>query len=166
MSPPNKAVVMVCLWLVATTVSGLATAQLSLVPSSPTPLDTVRLRWAHVGCTNPDSMRITMQANRITVQQSADKLFAMWNVYGASGRSTWYSLQPGSWKRDAANILRYVGIVYLTTGPDWRGAFDASAILISAVGTASFIPQGANRARFEYLISGVNGSKQLVRFAF
>ena len=100
------------------------------------------------------------------MQQSGDKLFAVWNVYDASGRSTWYSLQPGSWKRDAANTLRDVGIVYLTTGPDWRGSFDAGAISISAVGTASFIPQGVNRARFEYSISGVNGAKQLVRFAF
>lgn len=253
MSQTNKAVARVCLWLVATTLSGLAAAQLSLVPSNPTPLDTVRLRWAHAGCTNPDSIRITMQANRLmvsadrifladcgttqgyfdeytvgrlpageydiqlaanpppptlgptlligpihltvaslsptdsllphdnyadvwwnpaesgsalTVQQSGDKLFAVWNVYDASGRSTWYSLQPGSWKRDSANILRYVGIVYSTTGPDWRGSFDASAISISAVGTASFTPQGASRARFEYTINGVNGSKQLVRFAF
>lgn len=253
MSQTNKAVANVCLWLVATTLSGLAAAQLSLVPSNPTPLDTVRLRWAHAGCTNPDSIRITMQANRLmvsadrifladcgttqgyfdeytvgrlpageydiqlaanpppptlgptlligpihltvaslsptdsllphdnyadvwwnpaesgsalTVQQSGDKLFAVWNVYDASGRSTWYSLQPGSWKRDSANILRYVGIVYSTTGPDWRGSFDASAISISAVGTASFTPQGASRARFEYTINGVNGSKQLVRFAF
>lgn len=73
MSQTNKAVARVCLWLVATTLSGLAAAQLSLVPSNPTPLDTVRLRWAHAGCTNPDSVRITMQANRLMV--SADRIF-------------------------------------------------------------------------------------------
>src|SRR5208283_772707 len=52
-----------CLWLIGTAFSNFASAQLSVVPASPTPLDTARLQWAHVGCTNPDSVSVTMQAN-------------------------------------------------------------------------------------------------------
>ncbi|MGZ5035079.1 MAG: hypothetical protein ACXWAC_17940 [Usitatibacter sp.] len=45
-----------------------AWAQLSLEPANPTPLDTVRLRYTHIGCTNPDSARISQAANVISVQ--------------------------------------------------------------------------------------------------
>ncbi len=50
---------------------GLATAaiadELAIVPANPTPVDTVRLRWTHVGCTNPDAVQVTQESNRITV---------------------------------------------------------------------------------------------------
>jgi len=50
---------------------GVATATLAedvvVVPANPTPVDTVRLRWTHVGCTNPDSLQVSQDANRITV---------------------------------------------------------------------------------------------------
>lgn len=53
--------------------SGLAAQQLSIDPATPTPLDLVRLRYTHVGCTNPDSVRVAQSSNRITVQ--ADRVF-------------------------------------------------------------------------------------------
>ncbi len=253
MSSLNKAIHLGCVLLLGITFSGLAAAQLSLVPAAPTPLETVRLRWAHVGCTNQESVRTTMQANQVTVsadratridcgtvqgyfdeytlgrlpageydvqlivnpppptlgpsqligpihltvgpspptdsllphdnysdfwwdpaesgwalsvQQSGSRLVAIWNVYDAAGRPIWYTLQPGSWTKDSANTLRYVGTIYQTTGPDWRGPFDPAAVSVTAVGTGSFIPQAASRARFEYTIGGVSGAKQVVRFAF
>ena len=61
-------------WLLL--LSPAATAdQLSIVPANPTPLDLVRLQYTHVGCTNPDSVQIAQQADRITVQ--ADRTFAV-----------------------------------------------------------------------------------------
>jgi hypothetical protein len=53
--------------------SGLAAEQLSINPATPTPLDLVRLRYTHVGCTNADSVTVAQSANRITVQ--ADRVF-------------------------------------------------------------------------------------------
>ena len=44
-----------------------ALAQLSIDPPHPTALDTVRLRYAHTGCTNADSAQVSQEANRITV---------------------------------------------------------------------------------------------------
>ena len=58
--------------LVFTAASTIATAQLQLIPPDPSPADVVRLRYTHVGCTNFDSMRVSQQANHITVQ--ADRL--------------------------------------------------------------------------------------------
>ena len=230
-----------------------ALAQLSLVPASPIPLDLVRLRWTHAGCTNPDSVRVSMQSNRVTVsadrtfpadcgtvqgyfdeytigrlpsgqyevqlvvnpppptlgpslligpvqlevgplphtgallphedytdvwwdpnesgqsltvKQSGAELVAGWNVYDVSGRAIWYTLQPGAWARDSANNLYYAGIVYKTSGPYWGGPFDPGALSIATVGTANFVPQSVSRARFDYVIEGVSGSKQLQRFVF
>ena len=50
-------------------------AQLSTIPSNPTALDQVRLRWTHVGCTNADSVQVSMQSNRASV--SVDRVFAI-----------------------------------------------------------------------------------------
>ena len=44
-----------------------AFAQLSIDPPNPTALDTVRLRYAHAGCTNADSLQVSQESNRITV---------------------------------------------------------------------------------------------------
>jgi hypothetical protein len=254
MSIANKVRLLLgCVGFIGTALSGLAAAQLSLAPAEPTPLDTVRLRWTHVGCTNPDSVRVSMQANQLTVSaerafvvdcgtiqgyfdeytlgrlpagdyevqlivnpppgtlgpsqligpihfvvralplagtphpvdnytdawwdpaesgwalyvlQSGERLVAIWNVYGADGSPVWYTLQPGSWSRDPANNLRYVGTIYRTTGPYWGGPFDSKAVSATAVGTASFIPQATSRARFEYTIGTMSGAKQLMRFVF
>jgi len=45
-----------------------ALAQLSVNPPAPSALDTVRLRYTHVGCTNPDTVQVSQEGNRITVQ--------------------------------------------------------------------------------------------------
>ncbi len=44
-----------------------AFAQLSIDPPQPTALDTVRLRYTHLGCTNGDSVQVSQDSNRITV---------------------------------------------------------------------------------------------------
>jgi len=59
-------------WLLS--FAGMVNAQLSVVPADPTPLDLVSLHFAHTGCTNPDSVQVSMQVNRITV--SANRLFS------------------------------------------------------------------------------------------
>jgi hypothetical protein len=52
-----------------------ALAQLSIDPAVPTSLDTVRLRYAHTGCTNPDSVQVSQEGGRISVQ--ADRVFTV-----------------------------------------------------------------------------------------
>jgi hypothetical protein len=242
-----------CSLAIAFTLNSPALAQLSLFPATPGPLDTIRLRWSAVSCTGPDSVRVSMQSNRIavsadrafiidcgtiqnyfneytlgrlptgeydvelivnppagtqgpslligpihfavasfpatgetlphddysdvwfdpnepgqslTVKQMGAQLVAGWNVYDASGRPVWYTLQPGKWMRDSAGQLFYAAVVYKTTGPYWGGPFDPGALGITAVGTANFVPQTVSRARFDYVIDGISGTKQLERFVF
>jgi hypothetical protein len=52
-----------------------AADDLVITPSNPTPLDTLRLRWTHVGCTNGDSIQVTQESNRITI--STDRVFVV-----------------------------------------------------------------------------------------
>jgi hypothetical protein len=40
---------------------------LSLAPANPTPLDTVTLKYVHTGCSDPQSLQVTQDANHITV---------------------------------------------------------------------------------------------------
>ncbi|MGZ6116020.1 MAG: hypothetical protein ACXWND_15700 [Gemmatimonadaceae bacterium] len=102
----------------------------------------------------------------LLAKQSGDKLVAMWVVYDTANRPAWYTLQPGGWRRDAGNVLRYSGIVYRTSGPFWGGPFNPAAVTVTAVGTAEFVPQTVSRAQFNYTIEGVTGSKQIERFRF
>jgi len=48
--------------------AGAAHAQLSTDPPAATALDTIRLRYTHPGCVNPDSVQVSQDSNRITVQ--------------------------------------------------------------------------------------------------
>jgi len=241
------------LFVLAAIASSPIFAQLSVVPANPTAVDLVRLRWTHVGCTNPDSVQVSLQASLITVsadrtfavdcgtiqyyfdeytigrlprgeydvqlianpppgtlgpslligpihlsvgslpptgtllphddysdvwldpnepgqaltvKQSGTQLVAGWNVYDTAGRPIWYTLQPGGWTRDSANNLMYHAVVYRTTGPYWAEPFNTGALTITPVGSANFIPRSVSRARFEYVIDGIAGSKELQRFVF
>jgi hypothetical protein len=49
------------------TATGALGQQLSIDPPTPSTLDTVRLRYAHVGCTNPGSVQVSQEANQIRV---------------------------------------------------------------------------------------------------
>ena len=229
-----------------------AADDLTVVPANPTSIDTVRLRWSHVGCTNPGAVQVTQDSNRITVstdrifqvdcgtvngffeeftlgrlpsgeydaqlvvnppagtlgpsqlvgpvhvsvgrlpatavvaphedytdlwwnpsrsgegllvKQSSGLLFAVWVVYDSAGRATWYSMQPGSWSRDA-NVLAFRGPVYRTTGPWWGGAYDGSQVSITPVGQGVFTPQPAGHAQFAVTIDGVSATTTLQRMAF
>ena len=230
-----------------------AFAQLSFNPSNPTALDQLRLRWTHVGCTNPDSIQVFMQMNRanvsvdrvlavdcgtiqgyfedytigrlpageydvqlvvnpppptlgpsvivgtvhvsvaslpatgtllphdnyadvwwnpdesgqsLQVYQSGKNLFAVWVVYDASGRPTWYTLQPGAWARNANGALGFSGPVYKTTGPYWGAQFDPALVKVFVAGSGTFTPQSRGQARFDYVIDGLTGSKPLQRLVF
>ena len=100
----------------------------------------------------------------LLVKQSSGLLFAVWVVYDTAGRATWYSLQPGSWSRDA-NVLVFKGTVYRTTGP-WWGAFDPSQVAITAVGQGTFTPFATGRARFDVTIDGITATTTLERMTF
>lgn len=242
-----------CGGLLALAGCGLDAQPLSIEPAAPTPLDLVRLRYTHVGCTNPDSVSVQQSANRITVGanrvlvpdcgtidgyfedytlgrlpageydaqlivgppagtlgpsiligpihftvaalppagsphphenygdmwwnpkesgwaldvfQSGERLIAVWAVYDAANRPTWYALLSGTWLRGDNNALHYAGTVYRTSGPYWGGPYDPAATTLTMVGTADFLPTSVSDAIFSYTIEGVMGSKAIQRLRF
>jgi hypothetical protein len=52
-----------------------AADDLAVTPPSPSPLDTIRLRWTHVGCTNPNAIQVAQESNRISV--TTDRTFVV-----------------------------------------------------------------------------------------
>ena len=102
----------------------------------------------------------------LNVYQSGDKLIAVWAVYDASSRPTWYALLSGSWTRDVNNALRYAGSVYRTSGPYWGGPYDPAMTTVALVGTAAFQPTATSQAIWSYTIEGVAGTKFIERFRF
>jgi len=53
----------------------------------------------------------------INITVKNDKLFGAWFVYGADGKPTWYTIQPGSW----SSSTTYSGIVVKAIGPAFGG---------------------------------------------
>ncbi len=230
-----------------------ARAQLAIDPPSPTPLDTVRLLYTHVGCTDPDSMQVSMDANRITVQadrrfvidcgtiagffesftlgrlptgeydatlvvnpppgtlgpsqtigpihvsvarlaptgtahphdnyadmwwnplepgwaltvsETAEKLFIVWDTYDDAGRPAWFVMPSGAWSRQSDGKLHFGGTIYRTSGTPWTLPFDPLAVRVAPAGSADFSPFDPNRASFTYRIDGTEGVKSLTRFRF
>ena len=68
MEPPRRRRIVRALAAAILLGAGAAHAQLSLDPPNPTSIDTVRLRYAHVGCTNGQSVQVRQESTVIMVQ--------------------------------------------------------------------------------------------------
>jgi hypothetical protein len=92
-------------------------------------------------------------------QNASDQIFAVWNVYDATGRATWYTLTPGQW----SDLITYTGPIYRTTGPYWGDAFDPSLVATTAVGTGTLKLLTYATATFSYVVDGVSATKPIAR---
>jgi hypothetical protein len=95
-------------------------------------------------------------------QGPTNKLFAVWFVYGADGKPTWYTLQPGDWVQTNVYSV-YSGPVYRTAGPYFGGAIDPASVSEVAVGSATLSFRDSSHGEFRYTIDGVSGVKPLER---
>ena len=98
------------------------------------------------------------------VQGPTNLLFAAWFVYDASGKPTWYTLQPGEWTYVGRGSA-YTGPVYKTTGPYFGGPFNPAQVGITQVGTGTLSFRDSGSGTFGYTIDGVTGTKAIVRMA-
>jgi hypothetical protein len=98
----------------------------------------------------------------LSITQHPSTIFAAWYVYDALGRPSWLALPSGTW----TSATRFTGDLYATTGPDPRGAFDANAVTRTRVGTGTFSFSAADRARLDYTVNGVSGSRPIERQLF
>jgi hypothetical protein len=107
----------------------------------------------------------------LNVVQHGDTLFASWFVYGPERRPVWYFLSDARWVQSSK---AYEGIIYRSTGPEFRDCydgdcprpFDPAAVERIAVGSGrlAFTAQGV--ADFFFTIDGRTVRKRVERFTF
>ncbi|HEX4780395.1 MAG TPA: hypothetical protein VH301_06555 [Usitatibacter sp.] len=97
------------------------------------------------------------------VEHASQNIFAVWFVFDANGKPTWYTLPGGGW----TGPTTFAGTLFATTGPPASGAsFNASAVRTRDVGSATISFTDASHATFSYTIDGVTGQKSITRQPF
>lgn len=93
--------------------------------------------------------------------QQADTIFATMFHYGADNKPVWFiaTLTPTS----AEN---WAGTVYKTTGPYFGGAWDASKLSLTDVGSMTWYAQSLNSGELKYTINGQAVQRWIQRSTF
>ncbi|MGZ5040035.1 MAG: hypothetical protein ACXWBQ_04760 [Usitatibacter sp.] len=99
----------------------------------------------------------------INITHQGDTLFATWFTYDTSGKGLWLVMPNGP--KTATNV--YSGDLFRTTGPSFASVpFDATKVVATKVGTATFTFTDANNGTFAYTVNGTAQSKPIMREAF
>ena len=97
----------------------------------------------------------------VNLTQQGDIVFATWFTYDTDGSGLW--LVASNAARQAGTNT-YSGALYRTTGPAFSSAtFDASKVVVTQVGTATFAFTDANNGTFAYTVNGVSQTKAITR---
>jgi len=104
----------------------------------------------------------------VTIADHESNLFGVLYAYRADGKPVWYTIPGGTFSSDRRT---FSGDIYMTRGPSYTSAtFDASQVVASKVGTATFdfAPSGqpAGSAVLSYSINGVTKSSHIERQSF
>jgi hypothetical protein len=97
------------------------------------------------------------------VQGPTNVLFAVWFVYDASGKPTWYTLETGQATSAGLVTTTFTGPIYKTNGPYFGGPFDPAQVGITRVGTGTLSFRHSDSGTFGSTIDGVTNSKAIVR---
>lgn len=100
----------------------------------------------------------------VSIAQQGTTLFSVVYTYGQFGQPQWYVMPGGTW-----NGTTYSGPLYATTaapGDFFGGAFDASAVGVTPVGTMSIAFSGNANATLSYTVNGQVFNKAIARQAF
>ena len=98
----------------------------------------------------------------VVLTQQYHNIFGAWYTYDASGKTTWFVMPDGSWTGNT-----YSGALYSTKGaPVLNGAYNASALVVTQVGTLSIAFTDANNATMTYSVNGLTQTKSISRLAF
>jgi hypothetical protein len=96
-------------------------------------------------------------------QHVSGSLFAIWAVYGADNKPTWYTLQPGRWT--AYNT--YSGPVYRTSGPYFGGNYASGPPVIeSLAGSATLTFSDPASGILQFNVDSVTLAKPIIRLQF
>ena len=96
----------------------------------------------------------------LMLSQQGNTIFAAWFTYDLDGAPLWLSVTAFN---TSAGV--YSGDLIRTTGPPF-GTYDASLITRSKVGTATFTFANGLEGTFNYVVNGIQGTKQITRYLF
>lgn len=99
----------------------------------------------------------------LNLTQQGDTIFAIWFVYDATKRGTWFV--------STCNLVddrSCEGELYVTNGPAYvyTGVFDPKGVTETQVGSASFTFTDANHGTLKYSASGASVTKNISRFTY
>ena len=97
----------------------------------------------------------------LNITQQGDVIFATWFTYDLDGSPLWLSFTAPS-----TGPRTYSGTLYRNTGPRFDGAFSASPVTATAVGTAKLTFTDGNTAMFAYTVNDTTQVKNITRQVF
>jgi hypothetical protein len=98
----------------------------------------------------------------INIAQHGSIMFATWFTYAADGKGMWLvasdvrETSPGMW----------TGTLYSTSGPAFNGAWDASKVKVSAVGSITLMFDSMSSATLTATVDGTTITKPIMRQLF
>jgi cytochrome c553 len=92
----------------------------------------------------------------------SNNVFGVIYTYEAPNRPVWYVMPGGTWT--TSNI--FTGLLYHVTGAPGNVAFNASAVAVAQVGSATLAFTDANNATFTYTVNGAQVTKSVQRQPF
>jgi hypothetical protein len=99
----------------------------------------------------------------VNLTHQGDFIFATWSTYDTNGRSLWLVMPRG----DKVDNNVYAGTLYRTSGPAFSSAtWDATKVVATSVGTATFAFTGANSGTFTATVNGALWSKPITRLVY
>jgi hypothetical protein len=101
----------------------------------------------------------------LSITQQNHNLFAAWYIYDPDRQPAWYVMPEGRW----TNATTWTGPLYRTRAaalPFFSGAYNASGVVPTLVGTLELRFASPQSATMTYTIDGVTGSKAITRQSF
>ena len=99
----------------------------------------------------------------VNLTHQGDILFATWSTYDTNGRSLWLVMPRG----DKVDTNVFTGPLYRTSGPAFSNStWDATRVVATSVGTATFAFTGANSGTFTATVNGATQSKPITRLVY
>jgi len=99
----------------------------------------------------------------LNIAKNDERIFASLFIYEGDGRPLWVVMPGGTW--DPVHEV-YWGDLYIPTG-SFHGSYDSRAFKMGdVVGTGSLSFPSTDAGRFDYVVRGLAGGKDISRFVF
>ena len=100
----------------------------------------------------------------VNAAQQADVMYLTFYVFGPNRQPVWYTALVVDQGAQSDGTTLFAGNLFQSTGPWFGGAFDASTVATTSVGTATFRARSTTAATLTYVVNGVGVTREIERF--